>query len=83
MVKKSNLRWGCNGVGDDFYSYGFDGRSVFFAGRERVVSPHKLEKGDVVGCALDLNIPEIRYLEDIFNNRLSIAGQSVDDSGSL
>ncbi|VDO61856.1 unnamed protein product [Heligmosomoides polygyrus] len=57
----SGDKWGCNGVGDDFYSYGFDGRSVFFAGRERVVSPHKLEKGDVVGCALDLNIPEIRF----------------------
>ncbi|KIH54946.1 ryR domain protein, partial [Ancylostoma duodenale] len=51
--------WGCNGVGDDFYSYGFDGRRVFFAGRGRVVSPKKLEKGDVVGCALDLNVPEI------------------------
>ncbi|EPB70936.1 hypothetical protein ANCCEY_09971 [Ancylostoma ceylanicum] len=57
----SGDKWGCNGVGDDFYSYGFDGRRVFFAGRGRVVSPKKLEKGDVVGCALDLNVPEIRF----------------------
>ncbi|WKY11480.1 hypothetical protein Q1695_003218 [Nippostrongylus brasiliensis] len=57
----SGDKWGCNGVGDDFYSYGFDGRCVYFAGRGRVVSPKKLEKGDVVGCALDLNVPEIRF----------------------
>ncbi|VDO40897.1 unnamed protein product [Haemonchus placei] len=57
----SGDKWGCNGVGDDFYSYGFDGRCVYFAGRGRVVSPKKLEKGDVVGCALDLNVPELRF----------------------
>ncbi|KAK6754198.1 hypothetical protein RB195_013289 [Necator americanus] len=57
----SGDKWGCNGVGDDFYSYAFDGRCVFFAGKGRVVSPKKLEKGDVVGCALDLNVPEIRF----------------------
>ncbi|KAK6052188.1 SPRY domain protein [Cooperia oncophora] len=57
----SGDKWGCNGVGDDFYSYGFDGRHVFFAGRGRVVAPKKLEKGDVVGCALDLNVPELRF----------------------
>ncbi|VDM52160.1 unnamed protein product [Angiostrongylus costaricensis] len=57
----SGDRWGCNGVGDDFYSYGFDGRCVYFAGRGRVVSPRLLEKGDVVGCSLDLTVPEIRF----------------------
>ncbi|PIO64596.1 ryR domain protein [Teladorsagia circumcincta] len=57
----SGDKWGCNGVGDDFYSYGFDGRCVFFAGRGRVVAPKLLEKGDVVGCALDLNVPELRF----------------------
>ncbi|KIH46490.1 SPRY domain protein [Ancylostoma duodenale] len=61
IEKMTKEVWGCNGVGDDFYSYGFDGRRVFFAGRGRVVSPKKLEKGDVVGCALDLNVPEIRF----------------------
>uniref|UniRef100_A0A158P902 Ryanodine receptor 44F n=1 Tax=Angiostrongylus cantonensis TaxID=6313 RepID=A0A158P902_ANGCA len=57
----SGDRWGCSGVGDDFYSYGFDGRCVYFAGRGRVVSPRLLEKGDVVGCSLDLTVPEIRF----------------------
>ncbi|PIO64951.1 MIR domain protein [Teladorsagia circumcincta] len=58
----SGDKWGCNGVGDDFYSYGFDGRCVFFAGRGRVVAPKLLEKGDVVGCALDLNVPELSFM---------------------
>ncbi|KAJ1347269.1 hypothetical protein KIN20_002290 [Parelaphostrongylus tenuis] len=57
----SGDKWGCNGVGDDFYSYGFDGRSIYFAGKGRVVSPRLLEKGDVVGCSLDLTVPEIRF----------------------
>ncbi|KJH53389.1 RIH domain protein [Dictyocaulus viviparus] len=57
----SGDRWGCNGVGDDFYSYGFDGRCVYFAGKGRVVASRLFEKGDVIGCSLDLNVPEIRF----------------------
>ncbi|VDM37968.1 unnamed protein product [Toxocara canis] len=53
--------WGCNGVGDDFYSYGFDGRCIFFAGKGRVIGNAPLQKGDIVGCSLDLTIPEIRF----------------------
>lgn len=34
----SGDKWGCNGVGDDFYSYSFDGKSIFFAGKARKVS---------------------------------------------
>ncbi|CAB3399073.1 unnamed protein product [Caenorhabditis bovis] len=57
----SGDKWGCNGVGDDFYSYGFDGKSMFFGGKSRVVGHKLLEKGDVVGCLIDLTIPEIRF----------------------
>uniref|UniRef100_A0A915B3X3 Ryanodine receptor n=2 Tax=Parascaris TaxID=6254 RepID=A0A915B3X3_PARUN len=53
--------WGCNGVGDDFYSYGFDGRSIFCAGKGRVIGNGPLQKGDIVGCLLDLTVPEIRF----------------------
>ncbi|VDK18161.1 unnamed protein product [Anisakis simplex] len=53
--------WGCNGVGDDFYSYGFDGCSIFYAGKGRQIGNAPLCKGDIVGCALDLTIPEIRF----------------------
>ncbi|CAI4225083.1 unnamed protein product [Auanema sp. JU1783] len=67
----SGDRWGCNGVGDDFYSYGFDGQSVYFAGRGRRVSQKKLAKGDIVGCCLDLTVPEIKF---------SLNGQPVSGS---
>ncbi|ULT90420.1 hypothetical protein L3Y34_008632 [Caenorhabditis briggsae] len=57
----SGDKWGCNGVGDDFYSYGFDGKSMFFGGKSRIVGHKLLEKGDVIGCSIDLTIPEIRF----------------------
>ncbi|KAK0411652.1 hypothetical protein QR680_005766 [Steinernema hermaphroditum] len=57
----SGDRRGCNGVGDDFYSYSFDGEYMFCAGRGRKVGLGKLKKGDVVGCQLDLSGPEIRF----------------------
>ncbi|VDK60142.1 unnamed protein product [Gongylonema pulchrum] len=31
------------------------------AGKKRVVWDRKLEKGDIVGCSLDLNIPQIHF----------------------
>lgn len=33
----SGSRWGTNGVGDDFYSYGFDGQYLWSAGRPTLV----------------------------------------------
>ncbi|KAL3078921.1 hypothetical protein niasHS_014703 [Heterodera schachtii] len=53
--------WGCGGVGDDFYSYGFDGMNMFCAGKARQVGHRLLRKGDVMGCALDLISTEIRF----------------------
>jgi len=61
-----------NGIGDNPYSYGFDGRSVWFAGRaydvaNRIISPNEpmqhigFKKNDVIGCLLDLNIPEMWF----------------------
>ena len=55
-----------NGIGDNTYSYGFDGQNIWFAGRAYNVSiddiQHTgLKKNDVIGCLLDLNIPEIWY----------------------
>ncbi|GMR59737.1 hypothetical protein PMAYCL1PPCAC_29932, partial [Pristionchus mayeri] len=57
----SGDRWGCNGVGDDFYSYGFDGQYAYYAGKAKKISQRSLRKGDIVGCALDLTTPEIRF----------------------
>uniref|UniRef100_A0A914H250 Ryanodine receptor n=1 Tax=Globodera rostochiensis TaxID=31243 RepID=A0A914H250_GLORO len=53
--------WGCGGVGDDFYSYGFDGMNMFCAGKARQVGHRVLRKGDIVGCSLDLISSEIRF----------------------
>lgn len=53
--------WGCGGVGDDFYSYGFDGLHVFCSGKARQVGHRVFRKGDVIGCALDLVVPEVRF----------------------
>jgi ryanodine receptor 2 len=55
-----------NGIGDNTYSYGFDGRNIWFAGRPYDVSYDDIErngfrKNDVIGCLLDLNIPEICF----------------------
>ncbi|KAI1309032.1 Ryanodine receptor [Halotydeus destructor] len=59
-------KWGGNGVGDDLFSYGFDGCFFWTSGRSnqvRSVSPGTgfLSKNDVIGCILDLNIPLITF----------------------
>ncbi|XP_056911324.1 ryanodine receptor 1-like isoform X4 [Takifugu flavidus] len=56
--------WGGNGVGDDLYSYGFDGLHLW-SGRvpRHVASPnqHILTAEDVVSCCLDLSVPSISF----------------------
>jgi ryanodine receptor 2 len=63
----------CVGVGDDVNSYGFDGQSLWFAGRSKQINEGSsadelalygtgaFRKGDVIGCLLDLSIPEIWF----------------------
>uniref|UniRef100_A0A8B9JLQ8 Ryanodine receptor 1a (skeletal) n=1 Tax=Astyanax mexicanus TaxID=7994 RepID=A0A8B9JLQ8_ASTMX len=56
--------WGSNGVGDDLYSYSFDGLHLW-SGRvpRQVASPsqHTLAAEDVVSCCLDLSVPSISF----------------------
>uniref|UniRef100_T1E1N4 Putative ryanodine receptor n=1 Tax=Cupiennius salei TaxID=6928 RepID=T1E1N4_CUPSA len=58
------LKWGGNGVGDDIYSYGFDGAFMWAGGRcnrvRQTEAPY-IQKGDVIGCILDLNIPLMSF----------------------
>jgi ryanodine receptor 2 len=58
-------KWGGNGVGDDLYSYGFDGAYLWTGGRPTCVVPGSAEpfirKGDVIGCSLDLSIPMMTF----------------------
>lgn len=59
-------KWGGNGVGDDLYSFGFDGVYLWTGGkRTAVIRDIPIEpfirKGDVIGVALDLNIPIIYF----------------------
>ncbi|XP_025830516.1 ryanodine receptor [Agrilus planipennis] len=58
-------KWGGNGVGDDLYSFGFDGAFLWTGGRNTKVVDNIIEpfirKGDVVGCALDLTVPSISF----------------------
>jgi ryanodine receptor 2 len=58
--------WGGNGVGDDLYSYGFDGAFLWTGGRKTGVvqdipAEPFIKKGDVIGCALDLSVPIINF----------------------
>ncbi|KAJ8269879.1 hypothetical protein GJAV_G00107820 [Gymnothorax javanicus] len=56
--------WGGNGVGDDLYSYGFDGLHLWSGRVPRTVacvSPHLLGSEDVVSCCLDLGSPSISF----------------------
>ncbi|KAM3863107.1 ryanodine receptor 2-like [Diretmus argenteus] len=56
--------WGANGVGDDLWSYGFDGLHLWSGCVGRRVSspfPHLLRKEDVVSCCLDLTGPLISF----------------------
>ncbi|XP_062831265.1 ryanodine receptor 2 isoform X6 [Anolis carolinensis] len=56
--------WGGNGVGDDLYSYGFDGLHLWSGCVARAVnSPnqHLLRTDDVISCCLDLSTPSISF----------------------
>ncbi|KAF7253817.1 Ryanodine receptor 2 [Varanus komodoensis] len=56
--------WGGNGVGDDLYSYGFDGLHLWSGCVARAVnSPyqHLLRTDDVISCCLDLSAPSISF----------------------
>lgn len=59
-------KWGGNGVGDDIFSYGFDGSYFHTSGVSNQVrsvgeGAKSLLKGDVIGAILDLNIPLITF----------------------
>ena len=60
-------KWGGNGVGDDLYSFGFDGAHIFTCGRANHVRTlpdsryPNFFKNDVIGCILDLSIPLITF----------------------
>ncbi|XP_029114127.1 ryanodine receptor 3 isoform X3 [Scleropages formosus] len=56
--------WGGNGVGDDLYSYGFDGLHLWSGRVPRAVASinqHLLTSDDVVSCCLDLGAPSISF----------------------
>ncbi|XP_049319476.1 ryanodine receptor 3-like isoform X3 [Astyanax mexicanus] len=56
--------WGGNGVGDDLYSYGFDGLHLWSGRIPRTVASvnqHILTSDDVVSCCLDLGVPSISF----------------------
>uniref|UniRef100_A0A8C3ABS1 Ryanodine receptor 2 n=1 Tax=Cyclopterus lumpus TaxID=8103 RepID=A0A8C3ABS1_CYCLU len=56
--------WGGNGVGDDLYSYGFDGLHLWSGCVGRRVSspfPHLLKEDDVVSCCLDIRATCISF----------------------
>ncbi|ETE69863.1 Ryanodine receptor 3, partial [Ophiophagus hannah] len=56
--------WGGNGVGDDLYSYGFDGLHLWSGRISRAVASvnqHLLASDDVVSCCLDLGAPSISF----------------------
>ena len=64
-------KWGGNGVGDDLYSFGYDGRYLWTGGRSILVTEREkimyLKKGDIIGCSLDLTIPVMTFT---LNNRI-------------
>ncbi|PAA86181.1 hypothetical protein BOX15_Mlig033273g1 [Macrostomum lignano] len=62
--------WGCNGLGDDIYSFAFDGNHLWTNQSSQPVQPVplQLKKGDVIGSAIDLSIPRITF---------SVNGQTV------
>uniref|UniRef100_G1KRA0 Ryanodine receptor 3 n=1 Tax=Anolis carolinensis TaxID=28377 RepID=G1KRA0_ANOCA len=56
--------WGGNGVGDDLYSYGFDGLHLWSGRIPRAVASvnqHLIASEDVVSCCLDLGAPSISF----------------------
>ncbi|XP_023317849.1 ryanodine receptor isoform X1 [Trichogramma pretiosum] len=58
-------KWGGNGVGDDLYSFGYDGCYLWTGGRKTQVMEHErvpyIQKGDTIGCSLDLTVPIIEF----------------------
>ena len=71
-------KWGGNGVGDDLYSFGFDGAYLWTGGRSTMVIPSvsqpHVKKGDNIGVALDLTIPVITF----FINGMKVPGYFRD-----
>ncbi|XP_061561261.1 ryanodine receptor 2 isoform X2 [Phycodurus eques] len=60
----SGESWGGNGVGDDLYSFGFDGLHLWSGCIGKTVSSpnqHLLRADDVVSCCLDLSVPSISF----------------------
>uniref|UniRef100_A0AAX7TRD1 Ryanodine receptor 3 n=1 Tax=Astatotilapia calliptera TaxID=8154 RepID=A0AAX7TRD1_ASTCA len=56
--------WGGNGVGDDLYSYSFDGLHLWSGRIPRAVASinqHLLNSDDVVSCCLDLGAPSMSF----------------------
>ncbi|XP_031437386.1 ryanodine receptor 3 isoform X2 [Clupea harengus] len=56
--------WGGNGVGDDLYSYSFDGLHLWSGRIPRAVASvnqHLLTADDVVSCCLDLGAPSMSF----------------------
>uniref|UniRef100_A0A8C3B4F7 Ryanodine receptor 3 n=1 Tax=Cyclopterus lumpus TaxID=8103 RepID=A0A8C3B4F7_CYCLU len=56
--------WGANGVGDDLYSYSFDGLHLWSGRIPRAVASinqHLLNSDDVVSCCLDLGAPSMSF----------------------
>uniref|UniRef100_A0A674EI70 Ryanodine receptor 3 n=1 Tax=Salmo trutta TaxID=8032 RepID=A0A674EI70_SALTR len=56
--------WGGNGVGDDLYSYSFDGLYLWSGRIPRAVASinqHLLNSDDVVSCCLDLGAPSMSF----------------------
>ena len=63
-----------NGVGDDLYSFGFDGAYLWTGGKSTLVIPSvsqpHVKKGDNIGIALDLTVPIITF----FLNGMKVPG---------
>ncbi|XP_078000970.1 ryanodine receptor 2-like [Glandiceps talaboti] len=74
--------WHSVAVGDDLYSYGFDGLALWTGGVDKVApwnGSHKLSKGDIVGCCLDLSVP--RMLFHVNGNPVKAAFESFNLDG--
>lgn len=55
--------WGALALGDDLFSFAFDGQSLWTGGKPKRVcsAQQRLKRGDVIGCFLDLSIPRIGF----------------------
>ncbi|XP_055857540.1 ryanodine receptor isoform X7 [Episyrphus balteatus] len=76
-------KWGGNGVGDDLYSFGFDGAYFWTGGRktqivENLPEEPFIRKGDVIGVALDLAVPIITFSFNGMKVRGSFRGFNLD-----